>query len=69
VAEYACEYTITDLVCELCATIDTLPTKGDLFNELFSFLRNSTENSVDICEFVFFNESVVCPMQKYVAVL
>jgi hypothetical protein len=60
---------IIELIGKLYAAIDRAPTKRNLFTELSSFMNNLTESRVDTCQPMFFDESVMCPVQNYVAVL
>jgi hypothetical protein len=67
--KYACEYIVSDFICELSVAIDRLPTKGNLFGGLFSLMRNSAEKRVNIFELIFVDESVACPVQSCTAVI
>jgi hypothetical protein len=67
--KYDCECTVTDFIRDFYVAIDTLPTKSDLFVKLFSFMGNITENRVDFCHIVFFDELIICPLQGCIAVL
>jgi hypothetical protein len=57
------------LISKLYVAVDRLPAKGNLFVELFSFMRNLAENIVDTIQSMFLDESVVCPVQNYITIM